>query len=152
MNDISPITQTHSITPQGAQKLKQQGDALLTDARRALDEQDWTQAIASYYPAFCIAETMMNMSRCQNCATRLIRQYLRIGMEYLYCLRKSADDKNAAALMALVKHSLAGRTISQPAEYALAIFHKVAYSPMNEVDAWMQMLFAADESRLHTKH
>jgi hypothetical protein len=147
---------THT-TAYNAQTLKrelleqsiQQWNHALHAARTALFSHEWPEAVMQYWSAYPMAEQLLKESLCKNCA---IRGYARTLTELAYALRKNQQQEKLSAIIELAKPTLHAELSSRLAQELVAIMTNIASAPIQEIDVWMEGLFAMDAAKNHRVH
>ena len=121
----------------------------LKAARNALFGHEWPQAVMQYWRAYPMAEQLIKESACKNCA---VKGYTRTLTELAYALRKNQQQEKLSAIIELVKPTLHTELSSVLAQELIIIMTNIAYAPIQEIDAWMDNLFAMDASINHRVH
>ena len=118
-------------------------------ARGQIASELWNEAVPLYGTAFETADILLGSDTCKKTATT---RYLRAAMEFIYALRKSNYAADIAALVTLAEHRLGDMHEPQPLATLLCPLRDVAFAPLEEVDYWIELLFAMDESQHQTTH
>ncbi|MDZ7923292.1 MAG: hypothetical protein U5M23_04385 [Marinagarivorans sp.] len=121
----------------------------LKSARNALFGHEWPQAVMQYWRAYPMAEQLIKESTCKNCA---VKGYTRTLTELAYALRKNQQQEKLSAVIELAKPTLHTELSSTLAQELVAIMTNIAYGPIQDIDAWMDGLFAMDSSMSHSVH
>ncbi|MBU2887095.1 hypothetical protein KO507_15100 [Gilvimarinus agarilyticus] len=114
------------------------GCRLQTKARKHLQAQQWGLAVKDYATALEVADTMLQAPHTQKFA---IERYLRTALELIYAMRKYKPNTDLGELIETVKQRLQPLLAPVPAEVVIAPLIDVAFSPIDDVDDWIQMLF-----------
>lgn len=118
-------------------------------ASRHMDGGEWENAVTTYGLAFETAEILLSTGACKQ---HDVDRYLRSALDFIYTLRKSAYTADFEALFDKIKHRLENEVFLASIEHALKPLMDIAYSPVSEVDRWMQILYAVSESKEQVKH
>ncbi|UTF60610.1 hypothetical protein [Gilvimarinus sp. DA14] len=125
------------------------GCRLQTKARKHLQAQQWGLAVKDYATALEVADTMLQDPITQKFA---IERYLRAALELTYAMRKYKPHTDLSELIETVKQRLQPLFAPLPAEVVIAPLIDVAFSPINDVDDWINMLFSYETSGQSAPH
>lgn len=114
---------------------------LLTGARAKLHAQDWSTAIDTYQDAHALAEFLVHIHDCKNCA---IKNYVRTLIEYGYILCKSGRAGMLSQLIELAHQTLLCYTTPRLAEQLLKPVLSLVEANNWQRDLWINQLFAGD--------
>lgn len=121
----------------------------LKAARNALFGHEWPQAVMQYWRAYPMAEQLLKQPTCKSCA---VKGYTRTLTELAYALRKNQQEEKLSAFIELAKPTLHTELSSALAHELVAIMTNIAYAPMQDIDKWMDGLFAMDEAMNQRVH
>ncbi|MCP8898498.1 hypothetical protein [Gilvimarinus xylanilyticus] len=125
------------------------GCRLQTQARKHLQKKCWALAVKDYAAALEVADTMLADPVTQKFA---IERYLRAALELIYALRKHKPDTDLSELIETVKHRLQPLLAPLPVEVMIAPLIDVAFSPIRDVDEWIDMLLHDDNPDRSVAH
>lgn len=121
---------------------------LINAARHKAMENQWKVAVKLYGNAFEVSQLIfLHTPR-----TIEANRYVRTAIEFVFSLRYSGYPANLDLLIAAIQDCL--ETILSPEESRKNIepLQDVAFSPMSEVDRWMQMFYGVESSYGKTIH
>lgn len=118
-------------------------------ARDYITQQRWDDAVPVCGTAFETADILLRHDDSSKQATE---RYLRCAIELSYTLRKSRHEPDISAMVNLVQQRLAPHYTPAPLHTMLAPLVDIAFSPLAEVDEWMEMLLAMDDAHRQTRH
>lgn len=118
-------------------------------ARDYINQQRWDEAIPVCGTAFETADILLRHDSNSKQATE---HYLRSAIELSYTLRKSRHQPDLSAMVDLVRQRLAPLHPPAPLQSLLAPLVDIAFSPLGDVDEWMEMLLAMDDAHRQTRH
>lgn len=119
------------------------GCHLQTKARKHLQARQWGPAVKDYAAALEVADTMLKDPVTRKFA---IERYLRTALELTYAMRKYKPETDVSDLIETVKQRLQPLFSPLPAEVVIAPLVDVAFSPIEDVDDWISMLFSYEAS------
>lgn len=118
-------------------------------ARGYIGQQRWDEAVPVCGTAFEAADILLRHDDTSKQATE---RYLRSAIELSYTLRKSRHEPDLGAMIALVEQRLAPHYAPAPLQTMLAPLIDIAFSPLADVDEWMEVLLAMDDAHRQTRH
>ncbi|WP_049721202.1 hypothetical protein [Gilvimarinus polysaccharolyticus] len=123
-------------------KLRAMGRGYITERR-------WDDAVSAYGAALETADILLSHDDYNKQATE---RYLRCAIELSYTLRKSRHNPDMNAIIHLVQQRLTPYYAPAPLQTMLVPLIDIAFSPLAEVDDWIEMLFILDNTAPHTHH
>ena len=114
---------------------------LLDGARAQLHAQNWTAAANAYQDAHGIAEFLIHIADCKNCA---IKNYMRTLIEYGYSLCKNDQLALLSRLIDLARKTLDCYTTPTLAQQLLKPILALEKASQRQRDMWINQLFASD--------
>lgn len=121
----------------------------LRTARALLIAQEWPRAVQQYWKVYPVAEQLLKDALCKNCA---IKGYSRTLAELAYALRKNQQQDKLSAMIELTRPTLHTQLSPALAQELIAIMNNIAYAPIQEIDRWIEGLFAMDEAMHQPVH
>lgn len=122
---------------------------LIQNGRVQIEQADWNAAAITYGNAFEQVEALFSTNPNREYA---IESYIRTAVEFAYSLRKSTYTCDLSALLGIVKYRLEQEPCIASLDELLLPLRDISFAPVSEIDRWVQILFAMDAAKLHTKH
>lgn len=139
----------HALKRELAEQAIQQWNASLDLARTFLVAQEWPNAVRHYWQVYPMAERLLKNELCKDCA---IKGYIRTLVELSYALRKNQQQEKLSAMLELTKPTMHTQLSPASAQELIAIMSSIAYAPIQEIDRWVEGLFAIDEAMHQPVH
>lgn len=114
---------------------------LLADARAALHAQDWPAAVDGYQDTYRMAEFLLHIADCKNCA---IKNYVRTLVEYGYSLCKNNQRELFTHLIEFARHTLACYATPKLVRQLLQPIVAMETACHSRQDVWIGQLFKSD--------
>lgn len=114
---------------------------LLAEARTRLHAQDWTTAVDAYKDAHGVAEFLVHIGDCKNCA---VKNYVRTLIEYGYSLCKNNQAAVFNGLIEIARQTLAHYTTPKLSQQLLQPILALENAGQLQRDLWINQLFAGD--------
>ena len=120
-------------------------------ARKALRQEKWNKAVYLYSAASDAAENLLRLKNPQG-----VNQYIRTNIEYIYALRKDKQDTNLNHIVAYFRtqlmHSTQCQSGGKPLGQLMTPFYDMSIASEEEIDHWVESIWALEESHSATKH
>lgn len=122
---------------------------LLAEARTQLHAQKWPAAIQGYQDAHSLAEFLVHIADCKNCA---IKNYMRTLIEYGYSLCKNNQRELLVHLIDLARQTLACYTTPALSQQLLLPIIAMETASHSQRDLWVNQLFVSDAQQYGAVH
>jgi hypothetical protein len=114
---------------------------LLAEARTQLHAQDWIMAVEAYKDAHGMAEFLVHIADCKNCA---IKNYVRTLIEYGYSLCKNNQAAMFTPLIEVAQQTLNHYATPRLSQLLLQPILALEKAGQSQRDLWVNQLFASD--------
>ncbi len=122
---------------------------LVAEARAHLHAQDWITAVETYKDAHGVAEFLVHIADCKNCA---VKNYVRTLIEYGYCLCRNNQAAMFTPLIEVARQTLAHYTTPRLSQQLLQPVLAMENAGQIQRDLWINQLFASDAALHGTVH
>lgn len=122
---------------------------LLDESRTQLHAQQWTAAVNCYQDAYGLAEMLLHIADCKNCA---IKNYMRTLLEYGYSLCKNNQRELLVHIIDLARQTLACYVTPALSRQLLQPVLAMEKANHNQQDLWVNQLFAKDAAQYGIVH
>ena len=114
---------------------------LMNNGRGKAYQQDWNSAAIVFGNAFETAEILLS----QTATDREVNRYVYTATEFAYALRNCGYPSDLQMLVAIAEQHLSQALYPAQVQLLLKPLTDVAFSPMEEVNHWMQKLYGNQE-------
>lgn len=122
---------------------------LVAEARAHLHAQDWITAVEAYKDAHAVAEFLVHIADCKNCA---VKNYVRTLIEYGYSLCKNNQAEMFSPLIEVAQQTLAHYATPRLSQQLLRPVLAMEKAEQIQRDLWINQLFASDAVLQGTVH
>mgnify|MGYP006875364020 FL=1 len=122
---------------------------LLAESRTQLHAQHWSAAVDMYQETYSLAELLIHIADCKNCA---IKNYTRTLFEYGYSLCKNNQRELLAHLIDIARQTLACYVTPTLSHQLLQPVVEMEKANHYQQDLWVNQLFAKDASQYGIVH